>query len=152
MINRNYIIPAVVLLGALAVACMLIWGQVQAPITYTEQTYPPNKPAYQPGETMVFTPTLFVRSGSGDITLLASLWSITRDQPARLCDGTRALISWPSYDPPFHVRGTKRGRGTPVDIPRLPNGEYIFKLTAKQELRRPTSFEVRFRVVNSCGG
>ncbi len=152
----DYAVPIGAGILTLIVVCGLVWVSIQSPIQYSEQYYTPEQPAYGRGETMVFHPSLYVRSGSGSINITTSLWRVDSrgTTVARLCDtnpsdglpGERWSNPLPVYDPPFHLRGKWRETPATLKIANAPPGVYVYRLTAEQWLRRAASFEVWFTV------
>jgi hypothetical protein len=122
----------------------------QPPIRYTQLDYYPDRAVYAPGETLVYTPTLIVNL-AGRTNFLRTYWDDTRNQSARLCDGTSVPQDEFSRNLPRGIIGNARG-GTSVSytVPKMPPGHYRILNSATKPSQGESDYEVPFEIRQAC--
>lgn len=142
---------AIVMVAIAVVALIRLAAPPEPPIHYTQAAYLPERALYAPGESLVYTPTLIIKT-PGRVTVLRSYWNLGTDRNATLCSGQSAPVIEISRNLPAGSIGNVRdGNAVRLPVPDLPNGDYLLLSSAVGAGGGQSVYEVRFRVVGSCG-
>lgn len=142
---------AIVMVAIAVVALVRLARPADPPIHYTQAEYTPQHAAYAPGESLVYTPTLVIKV-AGRVNVLRSYWNVTTDRNAVLCSGQPAPVIEISRNLPIgSIENVRDGNAVRLPVPDLPNGEYLLLSSAVGADGGQSVYQVRFKVVRSCG-
>ncbi len=142
---------AIVMVAVVAFALFRLARPPEPPIHYTQEEYTPNKAVYEPGQSMVYSPTLVIRV-PGRVNVLRSFWDRTNDRNAVLCSGQSAPVLQVSRNFPPTTIGNVRSSGrVQLLIPDLPPGEYWLLSSASGPDGGQSQYAVPFSIRKECG-
>lgn len=99
--------------------------QLDPPMRYTADAYPPDKDVYAPGDTLYFSPTIILGHG-GQVDGLRTIMDTSTHKRARLCNGlpSRQYDIHTTLDRGLSGNIMTGGPNVPIAIERLPPGRY----------------------------
>lgn len=122
----------------------------EPPIHYTQDEYLPARAIYAPGQTMIYSPTLIIRT-PGRVDVFRSFWNRDKDANAALCSGQPAPTISVSRNFPATTLGNVRGGSrVQVLIPPLPPGRYWLLSSAVGPDGGQSMYQVPFVIAKQC--
>lgn len=123
----------------------------EPPLEYTQHEYQAERTELAPGDTLIYTPTLYIRA-AGRIDILRTFWSVDRSADAVLCSGEPAPIVQITRNRPRGILNNFRGgSAVKLPIPNLPPGDYLLLSSASGPGRGQSDYQVKFSIRRKCG-
>jgi hypothetical protein len=141
---------AALILVALMAAGLFVLVFRSPPLSYSGESYAPERTIVNPGETLYYTPTLTVRQG-GYIKIVRSFWNVDMSQAATDCDGAAVPSVVVERALPRLLAGEVRGNIVKLEVPSLPPGRYQLVSAAVGANGGQTWYYVPFEVDQPCG-